>query len=211
MASPVDERKTFLPGKDKRTDPNDASPNSDVDTYVNDPIAEPRGNDRLQVDTGYNIDEDEVPRMRTPSSRREEATRLEDDLLLLQAERVVSRSTQNDAAEGERLSMSRTRSRRAEVIDEFDDATSPLHEKTAVYKPPESPNTKLSAFVKRLHQSSFIVRYFTYIVPLVLILLVPLLLGALQFPNASVGGVRLMWFAIWLEIVWLTLWAGRVS
>lgn len=210
MASPVEERKTFLPEKNKRTDSNDISPNSDVDTYVNDPTADPAGNNRLKVDTSY-IDEDEAPRMRTPSARREEATRLEDDLLLLQAERVVSRSTQNDAGEGDRLSMSRTRSRRAEVVDEFDEATNPLHEKTAVYKPPESPNTKLSAFVKRLHQSSFIVRYFTYIVPLVLLLLIPLLLGALRFPNANVGGVKLTWFAIWLEIVWLTLWAGRVS
>jgi hypothetical protein len=25
-----------------------------------------------------------------------------------------------------------------------------------------------------------------------------------------VGGVELMWFMIWLEIVWLTLWAGRL-
>jgi hypothetical protein len=86
-----------------------------------------------------------------------------------------------------------------------------LHEKAAIYKPPESPNTKVAVFVKRLHQSSFLVRYLTYIVPVVLIILIPLLVGALKYPNASVGGVKLMWFAIWLEIVWLTLWAGRVS
>lgn len=43
-----------------------------------------------------------------------------------------------------------------------------------------------------------------------LILLIPLLLGALLFTNATVGGVELVWFMIWLEIVWLTLWAGRL-
>ena len=149
--------------------------------------------------------------MPTPSARREQATRLEDDLMLLQAERVASRSTQGPEADGERASLSRSRSRRTDQVDEFDEATNPLHEKAAVYKPPESPNTKLSAFIKKLHQSSFIVRYFTYIAPLVLILLVPLLVGALKYPNASVGGVKLLWFSIWLEIVWLTLWAGRVS
>ena len=47
--------------------------------------------------------------------------------------------------------------------------------------------------------------------PLVIVLLIPLLVGALAYPNASVGGVRLVWFSVWLEIVWLTLWAGRVS
>lgn len=149
--------------------------------------------------------------MSTPSARREQYTRLEDDLMLLQAERVASRSTQGEHGEGERNSMSRSRSRRSEAVDEFDEATNPLHEKAAVYKPPESPNTKLSALVKKIHQSSFIVRYLTYILPVVLILLVPLLVGALKFTDASVGGVELMWFAIWLEIVWLTLWAGRVS
>lgn len=35
-------------------------------------------------------------------------------------------------------------------------------------------------------------------------------MGALVFPNANVGGVSLVWFSIWLEIVWLTLWAGRI-
>lgn len=204
MSSPVEERKTFVDEKKKK---DEVSPTSDDGTYVTEP------NDpgsHLRVDTAI-ADEDVTPPMSTPSARREQATRLEDDLLLLQAERVVSRSTQNETEGGDRNSISRTRSRRSEAVDEFDEATNPLHEKAAVYTPPESPNTKLSAFVKRLHQSSFIVRYLTYIVPLVLLLLIPLLLGALRFPNTSVGGVELMWFAIWLEIVWLTLWAGRVS
>ena len=28
--------------------------------------------------------------------------------------------------------------------------------------------------------------------------------------RSSVGGVQMVWFCIWLEIVWLTLWAGRI-
>lgn len=129
--------------------------------------------------------------------------------MLLQAERVASRSTQG-AEEGEGVSVSRSRSRR-EVVDEFDEATNPLHEKAAVYTPPERPQTELSAFVKKIHQSSFIVRYLTYILPVVILLLIPLLLGALVFTETGVGGVKLMWFAIWLEIFWLTLWAGRIA
>lgn len=205
MSSPTEERKAFLAHEQRDRHADDTSPSDD--TYV--PERSPR--DYLRVDTSHATEESEDERaMRTPSARREQATRLEDDLLLLQAERVASRSTQGEVGEGEHQSMSRVRSRR-EPVDEFDEATNPLHEKAAVYKPPEKPNTKLSAFVKKLHQSSFIVRYVTYISPVVLILLVPLLVGALKFPNTSVGGVKLMWFSIWLEIVWLTLWAGRVS
>ncbi|GLI76010.1 hypothetical protein PoHVEF18_004276 [Penicillium ochrochloron] len=210
MSSPSDERKTFhLQEKQdgKRFNSDEVTPTSDDSTYVHDSNAEDR-RDRLKVDTTYN--EDHPPPMSTPSARREQSTRLEDDLMLLQAERVASRSTQGEHAEGDRNSMSRSRSRRSEAVDEFDEATNPLHEKAAVYKPPESPNTKLSAFVKKVHQSSFIVRYLTYILPVVLILLIPLLVGALKFTEASVGGVELMWFSIWLEIVWLTLWAGRI-
>ncbi|KAJ5592009.1 uncharacterized protein N7459_002378 [Penicillium hispanicum] len=208
MSSPADERKTFhLQEKKEKTAEDDVSPSSDDVTYVPDPHVEPAT--QLRVDTSYrDVDIDHLS-MPTPSARREQATRLEDDLMLLQAERVVSRSTQAEG-DGERNSLSRSRSRRTEQIDEFDEATNPLHEKAAVYTPPESPNTKLSAFIKRLHQSSTLVRYLTYIVPLFLLLLIPLLLGALKYPNHSVGGVKLMWFSIWLEIVWLTLWAGRI-
>lgn len=211
MSSPLDERKTFhLQEKQdgKQINSDEVTPTSDDGTFVHDSQTEDRAN-RLKVDTSY--PDDHPPPMSTPSARREQSTRLEDDLMLLQAERVASRSTQGDHVEGERNSISRSRSRRSEAVDEFDEATNPLHEKAAVYKPPESPNTKLSAFVKKIHQSSFIVRYLTYILPVVLILLIPLLVGALQFTDASVGGVKLMWFSIWLEIVWLTLWAGRVS
>lgn len=47
--------------------------------------------------------------------------------------------------------------------------------------------------------------------PVALILLIPLLLGALLFKDATVGGVDLMWFMVWLEVVWLSLWGGRVN
>lgn len=155
------------------------------------------------------------PRMRemtSPSQSREMANRLDDDLELLKIERQISHDAESSFKDGA-SHMGRSRSRRDENIDEFDIATNPIHEQTAMYKPPADPVGKFSKFVKRVHQSSFLVRYLTYILPVVLILLIPLLIGALVSPatKAVVGGVELMWFMIWLEIVWLTLWAGRVS
>lgn len=211
MTSPANDRETYdwPETKDKQSS-TDVSPTLDNGPNVNDNSNRRKPPDYLKVDTAHSNEHESANILRTPSARREQATRLEDDLLLLQAERVASRSTQS-ADHGDHASLGRSRSRRTEPIDEFDEATNPLHEKAAVYRPPETPNTKLSAFVKKVHQSSFIVRYFTYIVPLVLLLLIPLLVGALKYKTANVGGVKLMWFAIWLEIVWLTLWAGRVS
>jgi hypothetical protein len=141
----------------------------------------------------------------SPSARREHALRLDDDLAVLEAERVVSNTQRSEGP-----SLQRSRSRPSEAVDEFDVATNPLHETAAIYNPPENPSTSLAKIFKRIHQSSFLVRYFFYISPVTLIILIPLLLGAFVFKTANVGGVSMLWFCIWLEIFWLTLWAGRV-
>lgn len=171
-----------------------------------------RMGEHLTVDTAN--DPRYHPTMRditSPSQTRELANRLDDDLELLKIERQISQEA--DTVKDGASHMGRARSRRDETIDEFDIATNPIHEQTALYKPPADPVGKFSQLIKTIHQSSFLVRYLTYILPVVLILLIPLLIGALVSPatSAVVGGVELMWFMIWLEIVWLTLWAGRVS
>lgn len=214
MSTPVEERPPSKVADEKQRDPEDVSP-SDDGTVVNDGSKEAVRNleavrSFLTVDT----DQNHVPRVPqpSPSQRREHATRLEDDLAVMEAERVASSSLHDhDEDKGSHgLSLKRSRSQRSELVDEFDVATNPLHEKAAAYKPPENPSTSFAKFFIKVHNSSFIVRYFTYIVPVVLILLIPLLVGGLAYPDANVGGVQLLWFSVWLEIVWLTLWAGRV-
>jgi hypothetical protein len=151
----------------------------------------------------------------SPAAQREQSRRLDDDLEMLRAERVVSsaeRSNQESSMGRSRSMMARSRSRNnPEPSDDFDVDTTPIHEKTKIYQPPANPTTKLAKFFKKVHQSSFLVRWFVYITPLTLLLLIPLLFGIWLFPQSTVGGVELLWFGIWLEIVWLTLWAGRVS
>ena len=222
MSTPVEEIPEPKYHDDKRDDKRDEKKKDAQSDYIhhdddaispsdNDHYEEPGPSDsrHLRVDTALDRD---LMAMRSPSANREQSLRLEDDLALLEAERVASVSTRDEQDKDHKSASSaaRSRSRRSENVDEFDEATNPLHEKAAVYNPPENPNTTLALFIKKLHQSSFIIRYFTYIVPVVLLLLIPLLVGALAFPNASVGGVELLWFSVWLEIVWLTLWAGRV-
>lgn len=209
MATPVHE----LPQPRYPLHPNDTTRSSEEGTFVGDTSFDHDVN-RLFVNTSHDSKKDplSLSEPRSPSQNREEAHRLEDDLAMLQVERVVSnngKGSQEGGDMGEK--MARSRSRRSEPVDEFDAATNPLHERANLYKPPEHPSTKLAKFFKRVHSSSFIIRYIVYITPLVLILLIPLLLGALVFPDATVGGVKLLWFSVWLEVVWLTLWAGRVG
>ncbi|KAI9669098.1 MAG: hypothetical protein M1831_000690 [Alyxoria varia] len=170
----------------------------------------------LTVNTSKPPTADDFADMKSPSKSREQAHRLDDDLRMLQVERQVSAEMSKEENEGpdDAKSIKRERSRRAEVVDEFDVATNPIHQKAQVYKPPENPEGNFAKLFKKIHNSNVLIRYFTYIVPLVLIILIPLLIGALwpavrsQDPN--VGGVRLVWFCVWLEVIWLTLWAGRV-
>ena len=149
----------------------------------------------------------------SPSRTREQEHRLDDDLAVARAEQLASNV--QTAAGGDDVtgsgSVHRSRSRRTDPVDEFDVATNPIHEKTSAYRPPDHPSTNFAKVFKKIHNSSILVRYFTYIVPVVTLLLIPLLLGALVFKDANVGGVTLTWFAVWLEIDFLTLFAGRVS
>ena len=179
---------------------------------------EPRDHNHLRVTTSYvdGPDHLNIHGNRSPtsaSSQREQARRLDDDLMMLRAERVVSNAERLDSQDGRgrSKSMARSRSRtNQEPLDDFDVGTTPIHEKTKLYKPPAIPTTKVAKFIKKVHNSSSLVRYFSYVTPLMLLLLIPLLLGLFVFKEATVGGVRLFWFGIWLEIVWLTLWASRI-
>ncbi|KAJ9615596.1 hypothetical protein H2200_001671 [Cladophialophora chaetospira] len=167
--------------------------------------------DRLKVETLRRDTSGRFDDPRSPSKAREEAHRLEDELAVQRAERLTSKdATQSEGRHS--IDLHRSRSRAPEPLDEFDTATNPIHERTAIYKPPENPSTKISKFFKYIHRKSFVVRYFTYIVPVFTILLTPILVGAFlpAAEHASVGGVKLLWFGVWLEIIWLTLWAGRI-
>ncbi|OQO07072.1 hypothetical protein B0A48_07638 [Cryoendolithus antarcticus] len=176
----------------------------------------PRAGSHLTVDTQHE-DGDHLQNMYSPSQSREQSNRMADDLMLHKIERQVSEAADAEVTRNKSRTTEdeegiyRTKSRKREDhVDEFDIATNPVHEKTTIYKPPEDPASKFSRFVKKVHGSNWLVRYFTYITPLTLILLAPCLVGFLAFPDVTVGGVYLGWFMVWWEIVWLTLWLSRI-
>lgn len=143
----------------------------------------------------------------TPSESRAQATRLMDDLAFLEAERKASN-------QGDEISRSRSNARSEQIKD---DAFNPTTEQqpglpSAIAA---EPSNKLHGVLKRLRKLPRILRYFLYMLPVTLILLTPVLLGLLldernQPVIGGTGGVQLLWFGIWLEVVWLSLWAARI-
>ncbi|KAJ6780641.1 hypothetical protein PWT90_01737 [Aphanocladium album] len=139
--------------------------------------------------------------------RHADMTQLNDDLELLRAEQLIS----NQEHELElRQSRSRNRAHNPEPDDAFNQDIAPhgverkKNEDAALYK--------LWTFLKKFPR---FIRYIAYMLPVALLLLLPVLLGAFGVDKrkhavGGNGGVDLMWFGIWLEIVWCSLWVSRM-
>ncbi|KAI0023622.1 hypothetical protein F4780DRAFT_58664 [Xylariomycetidae sp. FL0641] len=141
-------------------------------------------------------------------SRNEQADRLVDDLTLLQAERAVSNNQDFEALD---RANSRVYSRDSGKEDIFNMP----QETPAVGLIATEPSSRMNQVFKLIKKLPRFVRYFLYSLPITAILLIPILLGIFipKQEQAVIGGhdgVQLLWFGIWLEIVWLSLWASRI-
>lgn len=141
----------------------------------------------------------------TTCEDREAANRLNDDLELLRAERVVSR--EDRAAESRR---SRDRSHQDRVEDAFNTDGPP-----ALSKPPPKKETWATKFWFWLKKFPRALRYVLYAIPPTVLILIPVFLDLFVYdrnakPVGGNGGVKLLWFGIWLEVVWLSLWVTRM-
>lgn len=120
-----------------------------------------RAESHLTVQTEYDHG-DPLRSFASPSTQtREQASRLNDDLQLLKIERQISRMDDDlsrTKSSGGDTGRSKSR-KRTDHVDEFDEATNPVHEKTQVYKPVENPTNEFAKFVKRIHKSNWLIRY----------------------------------------------------
>jgi small-conductance mechanosensitive channel len=65
-------------------------------------------------------------------------------------------------------------------------------------------------FYKKVYNFSVLTRYFIYVAPLALAIAVPIIVGATVAPRARIGGVKIVWFFTWVEVVWCSLWASKM-
>ncbi|KAK3325591.1 Mechanosensitive ion channel-domain-containing protein [Apodospora peruviana] len=142
----------------------------------------------------------------SPSGSREQANRLNDDLELLRAERVVSQQAHDQAS---RRSRSRNRSDRDRLDDTFNTTAAPAQPKSS------SKKTWLTSFWDLIKKFPRVLRYILYAIPPAVLILIPIFLDIYGLDSTSKpvggnGGVQLMWFGIWLEVIWLAFWASRI-
>ncbi|KAM5344996.1 hypothetical protein ACJ41O_010858 [Fusarium nematophilum] len=139
----------------------------------------------------------------SPSEKRADASRLDDNLELLRVERAVSAEEQDGG------SKMRNRTHNVEPEDAFN---VPIPSETFHPEKKRDPDAALLKFWMFLRKFPRFVRYTLYLFPGAALLLIPVLLGYFVYQNdeRDVGGVKLMWFGIWLEIVWGSLWVSRM-
>ncbi|RMD39989.1 hypothetical protein DV735_g5148, partial [Chaetothyriales sp. CBS 134920] len=63
---------------------------------------------------------------------------------------------------------------------------------------------------QKIYNFSVITRYIVFVAPLALLIAVPMVIGATIAPNARIGGVKLLWFFTWIEVVWVSLWVSKL-
>ncbi|KAG5982058.1 hypothetical protein E4U55_002318 [Claviceps digitariae] len=163
--------------------------------------------DTLNILQPHDSHEIEMMNM-TPTINRAETNRLNDDLELLRAERYIS-NQEHEAADAA-WTHSKARAHNVEPDDAFNPTTT--KEETVKKKNQDATLYKIWLFLKKFPR---FVRYVVYLFPGAALLLIPVLLGALRYSDGSKlvggqGGVELMWFGIWLEIVWGSLWVSRM-
>jgi hypothetical protein len=74
----------------------------------------------------------------------------------------------------------------------------------------EGTLTKMGKIYQKIINFSVVTRYFLYVLPIAILLAVPIIIGIFVAPNATVQGVRIVWFFTWIEIVWLSLWIAKI-
>lgn len=160
----------------------------------------------------FEIDENDEKRGQagdpmSPAHQHAGMTQLNDDLELLRIERMMSQQeTQDDEM---RRSRSKGRVHNPEPEDAFLQLTQGQQVASEKKKNEDAALYKFWMFMTKFPR---FLRYIVYMLPGAALLLIPLLIGYFQ-PNEddnNVGGVKLMWFGIWLEIVWCALWVSRM-
>lgn len=143
----------------------------------------------------------------SPSGQRADASRLDDDLELLRAERFISNQ--------EQMELDRNRSTRHRANTQVEDTFNPpvqTETKPIKRRDEDAALYKFWMFLKKFPR---FIRYFVYLFPGAALLLTPILIGIYAVdqeanPVGGLGGTYLMWFGIWLEIIWASLWVSRM-
>ncbi|KAI0092959.1 Mechanosensitive ion channel-domain-containing protein [Irpex rosettiformis] len=75
----------------------------------------------------------------------------------------------------------------------------------------DMPQNKFVKFYNYLLNVSIVTRWFLFIVPPMAIIWIPGILGLTSSPKATIWGVKLIWWSIWLSVLWGGWWAALAA
>ncbi|OBT79105.1 hypothetical protein VF21_01686 [Pseudogymnoascus sp. 05NY08] len=74
----------------------------------------------------------------------------------------------------------------------------------------QSVLTGMGKFYDKIVNFSIVTRYLVYVLPIAALIAIPIVIGATVAPDAKIGGIRLLWFFVWIECVWLSIWIAKL-
>ncbi|EME41529.1 Mechanosensitive ion channel-like protein [Dothistroma septosporum NZE10] len=81
------------------------------------------------------------------------------------------------------------------------------------YDGEEDVLTTMGKIYNKIYSFSIITRYMLYVVPVGLLIAVPIIVGAIiggADDPPAIGGVPIVWFFSWIEIIWCSLWVSKI-
>ncbi|CAK3819895.1 calcium channel [Lecanosticta acicola] len=82
------------------------------------------------------------------------------------------------------------------------------------YDGEEDTLTTMGKIYTKISNFSIITKYFFFVLPLGLVIAVPIIVGAITLNHKTgapkFGGVPIVWFFTWVEIVWCSLWGAKI-
>ena len=78
------------------------------------------------------------------------------------------------------------------------------------YDGEEDTVNAMGRIYRKIRDFSVVTRYLFYVLPVAALIAIPIIVGATAAPKAKIAGVRILWFFVWVEIVWASLWVSKV-
>lgn len=73
------------------------------------------------------------------------------------------------------------------------------------------PPSEIQKLYRRILGFPYLTKILLYVLPVGALLAIPIICGATVAKTSSVGGVRILWLFIWIEVVWISLWVSHAT
>ncbi|KAK6001875.1 hypothetical protein QM012_002365 [Aureobasidium pullulans] len=132
------------------------------------------------------------------------------DIPLQEVHSTAQRNDSNTPLAGNGLGLTKTTSRQPPRNIAGRRARRNMGDSSVGYDGEEDTLNRMGRIYNKILNFSIITRYFVYVSPLALCIAIPIIVGATVGTHLQIGGVPIVWFFTWIEVVWLSLWGSKI-